>query len=74
MLEGYVSRRDRANEVQAYFTYLMVAPHVKRDSITVEKILKPLQPHKVKEVTKEDREYFEKMNREIAAREVNKLG
>lgn len=65
MLEGYVMRRDKQNEVQAYFTYLMVAPHVKKDSITVEKILKPLQPHKAKEVKQADREYFENLNRKL---------
>lgn len=68
MLEGYTLRRDRDNELRAYFTCLLIAPHVKKDSITVEKILKPLQPHKVKQVTQQEKAYFQRMAEQMEAK------
>lgn len=59
LMEGYEWRANRHNELMSYFTYWIVAPHCKRNSVTPQKIAKPLQPQKKKaEATEEDKNYF----------------
>lgn len=62
MLEGYKVATERKNALTAYFTYWVVAPHVKKKAVTPEKILKPLQEQVVKsrEELLEEKEYFKK--------------
>lgn len=63
MFEGYKVGQNRKNALAAYFVYWMVAPHVKKKSITPEKILKPLQEKKIKSRDEliEEKEYFTKL-------------
>lgn len=60
MFDGCRLREDRENARIAYFTYWIVAPHVKKGTLSVDKILKPLASEKQK--TKEDllaeKEYY----------------
>lgn len=62
MLEGHKVSQDRKNALMAYFTYWVVAPHVKKKAVTPKKILKPLQEQVVKsrEELLEEKEYFKK--------------
>lgn len=62
MLEGYAWRTDKRNELMSYFTFWMVAPHVKKNAVSIEKILNPLKPKQAKkEIADEDKDYFKKM-------------
>lgn len=63
MFEGYKVSTDRKNAVAAYFAYWLVAPHVKKNSVTPEKILKPLQDRKKKSRQEllDEKEYFTKL-------------
>lgn len=60
MFEGYKVATDRKNALTAYFVYWLVAPHVKKKSVTPEKILKPLQEKKAKSRSEllNEKEYF----------------
>lgn len=63
MFEGYKVSTDRKNAVAAYFAYWLVVPHVKKNSVTPEKILKPLQDRKKKSRQEllDEKEYFTKL-------------
>ena len=63
MFEGYKVSTDRKNAVAAYFAYWLVAPHVKKNSVTPEKILTPLQDRKKKSRQEllDEKEYFTKL-------------
>jgi hypothetical protein len=66
LLEGYAWRSNRHNELMAYFTYWIVAPHVKKNAVTIEKILNPLKPKQAKkEISEGDKDYFRKMAKEL---------
>lgn len=70
MVEAYLSDRKRRYEVQAYFTSLIIAPHVKKNAMSVEKILKPLLPEAPNKTRtrKNEKAYFEQMLKNIETR------
>lgn len=80
MVEAYLSERKRRYEVQAYFTSLIIAPHVKKNAMSVEKIMKPLLPEAPKKTggRKAQKAYFERMLKNIderrAARKRGEIG
>ena len=63
MVEGYKVATERKNALTAYFVYWLVAPHVKKKSVTPEKILKPLEDKKKKSRAEllNEKEYFTKL-------------
>lgn len=66
LLEGYTWRSNRRNELMSYFTYWIVAPHVKKNAVSIDKILNPLKPKQAKkEISEGDKDYFRKMAKEL---------
>lgn len=63
MFEGHKVATERKNALTAYFVYWLVAPHVKKKSVTPEKILKPLEDKKKKSRVEllNEKEYFTKL-------------
>lgn len=63
MFEGYKVSTDRKNALTAYFVCTLMLPHVKKNSVTPEKILKPLQDKKKKSRAEllNEKEYFTKL-------------
>jgi len=50
---------ERENRRLAYFTTWIIAPHIKKGKVSMDKILKPLLPKKEVTNAKEDKEFLE---------------
>lgn len=63
MFEGYKIKRDRQNALTSYFAYWLVAPHVKKNSVSPEIILKPLteKRSKTRNELLREKEHFNKL-------------
>lgn len=60
LFDGYKLCEDRENARLAYFTFWNLMPHVKKGSLSVDKILKPLigENQKTKEELLAEKEYY----------------
>ena len=69
LIDAYWINLKRNYEVQSYFVSLIIAPHVKRNAVSTEKILGPLLPKHLRksEQQKKDKAYYEQMMKNIEA-------
>jgi len=59
IVKGIELADERTNRRLAYFTTWLVAPHVKKGKVSMDKILKPLLPKEKAKVDKTDKDFLE---------------